>query len=81
MAGADRGGPATVVAQVPSEVEAQIIVGLLQSEGIPAAVTTDAAGGVEPQLELSQSVRVLVRGEDEERARALIAASQEGTGQ
>jgi hypothetical protein len=80
MASADPARRTSVVAQVPSEIEAQIIVGLLQSEGIAATLTTDAAGGIEPQLELTQSVHVLVRAEDEERARALIDASQHRTG-
>jgi hypothetical protein len=62
-----------VVAQVPSAIEAQLIVGLLESEGIEAVTSSDDAGGQEPQWQLTQGVRVLVAPEDEERAQQLIA--------
>jgi hypothetical protein len=62
-----------VVADVPSSAEAQIIAGLLTSNGIPAVTSADDAGGQEPQWQLTEGVRVLVDAEDEEEARALIA--------
>src|SRR5436305_1991737 len=40
-----------VVARVPSLVEAQLIVGMLQSNDIDAAVSADDAGGFDPQPE------------------------------
>jgi putative signal transducing protein len=61
-----------VVAQVSSTVEAQIIVGLLESYGIAAATSSDDAGGQEPQWQLTQGVRVLVAPDDEPRARQVI---------
>jgi hypothetical protein len=62
-----------VVVRVPSAVEAQLILGMLESNGIAAVASADDAGGLEPQLQLTQGVRVLVAPEDEPRARQLIA--------
>ena len=66
-------GLSVVVAQVPSAVEAQIVVGLLQANDVAAVASSDDAGGQEPQLQLTQGVRVLVAPEDEALARQLIA--------
>lgn len=70
--------PSVVVARVPSIVEAQLIVGMLQASGITAAVSPDDAGGFEPQLRLTQGVRVLVAADDEAEARRLIAEADAG---
>lgn len=64
-----------VVAQVPSTLEAELISGMLEANGIEAAVSSDDAGGNEPQLQLTQGVRVLVGSEDEAAARELIATA------
>jgi hypothetical protein len=61
-----------VVAQASSLVEAQLIVGMLQSNGIHATTSTDDAGGSEPQWQLTQGVRVLVAAQDAARARKLV---------
>ena len=67
------------VAVVGSRVEAELIVGLLRSHGLRAAVVTDDAGGQEPQWQLN-GVRVLVPTSDEASARELLAATDEATG-
>ena len=67
-----------VVARVPSAIEAQLIVGMLEANGIAAATSSDDAGGFDPQLQLTQGVRVLVADEDEPRARQLIAEADAG---
>jgi hypothetical protein len=67
------------VAVVGSRVEAELIVGLLRSHGLRAAVVTDDAGGQEPQWQLN-GVRVLVPSSDEASARELLAATDEATG-
>ena len=67
------------VAVVGSRVEAELIVGLLRSHGLRAAVVTDDAGGQEPQRQLN-GVRVLVPSSDEASARELLAATDEATG-
>jgi Putative prokaryotic signal transducing protein len=70
-------GATVPVAVVTSRIEAELIVGLLRSHGLRAAVAADDAGGQEPQWQL-QGVRVLVAPSDEASARRLLAAA-EGT--
>ena len=68
-----------VAALVSSTIEAQLIVGMLAADGISAAVSADDAGGFDPQLQVTQGVRVMVAAEDAEWARELIAnASADG---
>ena len=70
----------TVIARPPSTVEAQLIAGLLEANGIEARVSTDDAGGLEPQWQLTGGVRVLVAPEDAAAARELVAEAQLGNG-
>ncbi len=70
-------GAIVSVALVGSRTEAELIVGLLRSHGLPATSTADDAGGQEPQLQL-QGVRVLVAPSDEASARRLLAAAGGG---
>jgi Putative prokaryotic signal transducing protein len=65
-------GATVPVANVASSTEAELIAGLLRSNGLTAAVSADDAGGEEPQLQL-QGVRVLVAPADEAAARRLLA--------
>jgi hypothetical protein len=60
------------VAVVSSRVEADLIVGLLDSNNVRAAVSADDVGGEDPALQL-QGVRVLVAPGDEASARRLLA--------
>ena len=60
------------VAVVTSRTEAELIVGMLRSNGLRAAISADDAGGQGPQLQL-QGVRVLVAPADEALARRLLA--------
>jgi Putative prokaryotic signal transducing protein len=64
--------PVTVVA---SRTEAELIVGMLRSNGVRAAISADDAGGQDPQLQL-QGVRVLVAADDEALARQLLAEAE-----
>ncbi|HXZ70819.1 MAG TPA: hypothetical protein VEH31_08115 [Streptosporangiaceae bacterium] len=66
-------GATVPVAVVASRAEAELIVGLLGSNGLTAAVSADDAGGQDPQLQL-QGVRVLVAPSDEASARRVLAA-------
>jgi hypothetical protein len=71
------GEPVSVpVAVVPSRIEAELIVGMLRSNGVRAAVSADDAGGQEPPLQLG-GVRVLVSRSDEAMARRLIATADD----
>jgi uncharacterized protein YndB with AHSA1/START domain len=63
------------VAVVASRTEAELIAGLLRSNGLSAAVSADDAGGQDPQLQL-EGVRVLVAPADETLARQLLAAPE-----
>jgi hypothetical protein len=72
-------GATVPVAVVTSRIEADLIVGLLRSNGLRAAVAADDAGGQEPQLQL-QGVRVLVVPADEAAARQLLADADDGAG-
>ena len=65
-------GATVPVAVVTSRTEAELIVGMLRSHGLRAAVAADDAGGQYPQLQLD-GVRVLVAPSDEAEARRLLA--------
>jgi len=69
------GDAPVAVAVVNSQFEAELIAGLLQSNGLDAAVSADDAGGQEPQLQL-QGVRVLVSPADAVAARQILADAQ-----
>ena len=60
------------VAVVDNRFEAELIAGLLRSNGVEAAVVADDAGGLEPQLQMD-GVHVLVARADEAVARQLLA--------
>jgi hypothetical protein len=62
-----------VAAVARSTVEAQLIVGMLEANGIPATISADDAGGQEPQWQLTDGVRVLVSGDDLSEAQQLIS--------
>ncbi len=65
-------GPTEEVARASSATEAQIIAGFLESNGVAAVVSSDDAGGLEPQWQLTQGVRVLVAPEDAIEARRIL---------
>ena len=69
-------GATVPVAIVATRTEAELIVGMLRSNGLRAAVSADDAGGQEPQLQL-QGVRVLVASSDEAAARQLLAEAED----
>jgi hypothetical protein len=71
-------GATVAVAIVPTRTEAELIVGMLRSNGLRAAVSADDAGGQEPQLQL-QGVRVLVAASDEAAARQLLAEADDAS--
>jgi riboflavin biosynthesis pyrimidine reductase len=67
-------GAPVSVAVVDSRAEADLIVGLLRSHGLRAAMATDDAGGQYPQLQ-QDGVSVVVAPSDEAEARQLLAES------
>jgi hypothetical protein len=66
------------VAVAASRIEAELIVGLLRSNGLRAVLSADDAGGLQPPLQL-EGVRVLVPPSEEAPARRLLAATPEDT--
>ena len=72
-------GATVSVAVVSSSTEAELIVGLLRSHGLSAAVSADDAGGQYPQMQI-EGVRVLVAPSDEASARRLLAAADDAAG-
>jgi Putative prokaryotic signal transducing protein len=69
-------GGTVTVAVVASRTEAELVAGLLRSNGLRAAVLADDAGGQDPQLQIS-GVRVLVDADDEAAARQVLAEVEE----
>jgi hypothetical protein len=61
------------VAVVDSRIEAEVIAGLLRSNGIKVGINADDAGAQDPALQL-QGVQVFVAPEDAPAARQLLAA-------
>jgi hypothetical protein len=68
-------GAPVPVAVVTSRAEAELIAGLLRSNGLRATVLADDAGDQVPQLQLG-GVRVLVAPEDESTARRILAEAE-----
>ena len=64
------------VALAGSRIEAELIAGMLRSNGVRAVVSADDAGGQEPPLQI-QGVRVLVVPSDEAEARQLLADAED----
>jgi hypothetical protein len=69
-------GATVTVAVVSSRSEAELVAGLLRSNGLRAAILADDAGGQDPQLQIS-GVRVLVDADDEAAARQVLAEVEE----
>jgi hypothetical protein len=69
-------GATVSVAVVSSRTEAELIVGMLRSHGLSAAVSADDAAGQYPQMQI-EGVRVLVAPSDEASARRLLAAADD----
>jgi hypothetical protein len=53
---------------------------MLDANGIAARVSADDAGGLEPQWQLTEGVRVLVAPGDAVAARRLVTEAQAGPG-
>ena len=55
-----------------SRVEAELARGLLESNGVSAAVSTDSAGGLDLEREFVPGVRLLVKRKDARKALVLL---------
>jgi len=64
------------VASFLTKVDADLACGALENAGIPAMVAADDAAGTRPHLWMG-GVRLLVRSNDAERARAVLREAEE----
>ena len=66
----------TVLKTMTTRSEADIISGLLESEGIACVIDADDAGQTNPEFDLTRFVRVLVADADLARAQAALSAAE-----
>ncbi|MCG8338837.1 MAG: DUF2007 domain-containing protein [Proteobacteria bacterium] len=59
-----------------NDLEAQIIKGLLQENQVEAYIQKDDCGGMEPQLQITEGIKVLVPSDQYQAAKTLIEAYQ-----
>ena len=64
--------PTTVVARFHYRHEAELAHGYLGSAGVDAALLIDDAGGMDVGLAFVNPARLVVRADDEERARRVL---------
>lgn len=64
---------AVIVESFSTRLEAELAAGVLESEGIRAFVVADDAGGAYPPLQTVRGVKLLVLGDDADRARTLLS--------
>jgi predicted Fe-Mo cluster-binding NifX family protein len=69
---------AIVLETFSNRIEADMVQGILESEGIEAVVMADDAGGTYPMLQFIRGVKVMVAAEDKARAQEILAAMQDG---
>jgi len=62
-----------------NELEAEIALARLHALGVTAVVEKDNCGGMRPHLDLHQGVRLLVADGDLEKARGILAPTDEAT--
>ena len=67
------------VGSYASRVQAEMMVELLRNEGIDAITEIDDAGGLRPDVPMGMGgAKVLVRPEDEEKAREILEHGGDG---
>jgi hypothetical protein len=64
--------PTTVVARFHYRHQAELAHGYLKDAGVEAALLIDDAGGMDVGLAFVNPARIVVRAEDEERARGVL---------
>lgn len=63
-----------------NDLEAQIIKGFLQENQVEAYIQKDDCGGMEPQLQITEGIKVLVPSDLYRKAKTLINAYQTSPG-
>jgi hypothetical protein len=69
-------GDVVSVRTYSSEVEADLAASWLAAEGVEAMVLADDAGGALPSFRVLGGVRLVVRAEDEDRAREILETAE-----
>ena len=64
--------PTTIVARFHYRHQAELAHGYLENAGVDAALLIDDAGGMDVGLAFVNPARIVVRAEDEERARGVL---------
>jgi hypothetical protein len=64
-----------VVALFLNDIDAELARGALKAANIESIISSDDAGGLQPQLAMS-GIRLLVRAEDAEEARQILGQSK-----
>ena len=68
-----------MVASYSSRAQAEMMVELLQNEGVPAMPRIDDAGGLRPEIVLGTGwAKVIVRAEDRSRASEILEHGGDG---
>lgn len=60
-----------------AEIDANMALQLLEDEGVRGFIVKDDAGGMEPHLQLTSGVRLLVNRADAERALEILQSTGE----
>jgi len=63
------------VGTYPNKIDAELAQGALEAAEIEAVVSSDDAGGTQPELWVGEGVRVLVRAEDVDRAKEILSGA------
>ncbi|MBN2572519.1 MAG: DUF2007 domain-containing protein [Ignavibacteriales bacterium] len=64
----------TVLKTFTNEVDAQVAVQHLQTNGVEAFISKDDMGGMRPHLQLTGGIRVLIKQKDAEKALRILEA-------
>ena len=59
-----------------NEVEADLAASWLAAEGVESMVLMDDAGGALPSFQIMSGVKLVVRAEDEDRAREILVTAE-----
>lgn len=65
-----------IAAIVPTKLQAEIMKGMLQANGVEATIQADDEGGMTPSLAEVQGIRLLVPEEQLDTAKKLIQAAE-----
>jgi hypothetical protein len=61
-----------------NRIEAEMVQGILEAEGIETVIMADDAGGTYPMLQFLRGVKLMVAAEDKHRAQEILAAMEDG---